>query len=137
MSLIANKYKLIFPIFLLVFVLFSCQKGGEPVPYGTNSNGGDDELIETLRTTNPNDEGDAGSQDSPEETDDDSGGDADGGVIGGDDNEDDDDGGVVGGDDNEDDDINVVGGKGNGGLGGGDLGDDGSGSGSDNGSGGN
>lgn len=93
MKLFKNILPLIFVAFIGL-VLFSCQKGGEPVPYGGNDSVSDvyDEVSsENQRGDQTGDTGSTGGEHGA------NGGNDGGGNSGGDDN-------VIGGDDNEDDD---------------------------------
>ena len=97
MYLYILKYKFVLPA-LLVLLFASCQKGGEPVPYGNNDGSADaiDNSFARLGGEDGNSEDDFHSSDTGTD------------VVGGDDNEDDDGIDIVGGDDNEDDDVTVT-----------------------------
>lgn len=94
MKFIFLKYNIYLVSIILIVIMSSCTKGGEPVPMTS---------IDTVSNTNDKSamrEGDFTGQDD---------GDGDVSIIGGDNNEDDDDS-IIGGDDNEDDDVDIVGG---------------------------
>lgn len=87
MSLISSKYKIILSTLFIAAFLFSCQKGGEPVPYGTKAKGdSESNPYSILRVDDgiDDDHGNVGNND-------DQHGAASGGIVGGDNKDDDED----------------------------------------------